>query len=407
MTSRVGRRVFPTLTQPLPTREALRAEIAEDEAWEALFERPLGETLARALRRRHVRGIALTDALIGTFAAADEPSLRQNRCFLYHVIGNGDGPLGRARRRDGRGHRRARRARAAEAGAELRCGVEVTRDRRPRARCAGTGGEAQAGHVLANVAPRRAGRAARRARRRSRRPRAPSSSSTCCCAAAAAARRRRGPARGVRRAPSTSTSRASQLPTAYAQADAGAIPDLPPCEIYCHSLTDPTILGPELRDAGAQTLTCFGAAHAGAAVPGRPEGAKARGDRGHAALAGLRARRADRGLPVAHAGRRAVPGGAHARRSSRPSSGCPAGTSSTATSPGPTRRARARPAAGASRRPTRRCCCAGRARGAAAGVSGSPAATPRWPSCGVTSPPPPQSWSLRVTVPFMNGWTRQ
>ena len=30
-----------------------------------------------------------------------------------------------------------------------------------------------------------------------------------------------------------------------------------PCEIYCHSLTDPSILGPKLRDSGAQTLTVF------------------------------------------------------------------------------------------------------------------------------------------------------
>jgi phytoene dehydrogenase-like protein len=29
-------------------------------------------------------------------------------------------------------------------------------------------------------------------------------------------------------------------------------------EIYCHSLTDPTILSPELQAAGAQTLTVFG-----------------------------------------------------------------------------------------------------------------------------------------------------
>ena len=52
------------------------------------------------------------------------------------------------------------------------------------------------------------------------------------------------------------------------------MPGLPPCEIYCHSLTDPSILGAELRDAGAQTLT-FRAAHADAAVPRRPAGAKA------------------------------------------------------------------------------------------------------------------------------------
>ena len=49
MTARVGRRVFPTLTQPLPSRGELRAEVAEDAAWEALFERPLGEALDAAI----------------------------------------------------------------------------------------------------------------------------------------------------------------------------------------------------------------------------------------------------------------------------------------------------------------------------------------------------------------------
>ena len=48
-----------------------------------------------------------------------------------------------------------------------------------------------------------------------------------------------------------------QLERARAQAAAGALPDVVPCEIYCHSLTDPSILGPELQAAGAQTLTCF------------------------------------------------------------------------------------------------------------------------------------------------------
>jgi phytoene dehydrogenase-like protein len=49
----------------------------------------------------------------------------------------------------------------------------------------------------------------------------------------------------------------AQLASAYAAAAAGRIPELAPCEVYCHSLTDPSILGPELRAAGAQTMTCF------------------------------------------------------------------------------------------------------------------------------------------------------
>src|SRR5215207_6022572 len=125
MTSRVGRCVFPTLTQPLPTRDALRAEVSEDAAWEALFERPLGEVIEATFDDDVERGVALTDGLIGTFAAAHDPSLLQNRCFLYHVIGNGNGhwdvPVGGMGAVTG-----ALAAAAREAGAELRCGVEVT-----------------------------------------------------------------------------------------------------------------------------------------------------------------------------------------------------------------------------------------------------------------------------------------
>jgi phytoene dehydrogenase-like protein len=50
----------------------------------------------------------------------------------------------------------------------------------------------------------------------------------------------------------------TQLNTAYTEGVAGRIPEPLPAEIYCHSLTDPSILGPELREAGAQTLTLFG-----------------------------------------------------------------------------------------------------------------------------------------------------
>ena len=36
------------------------------------------------------------------------------------------------------------------------------------------------------------------------------------------------------------------------------MPQVPPCEIYCHSLSDRSILGPELAATDAQTLTLFG-----------------------------------------------------------------------------------------------------------------------------------------------------
>ncbi len=91
MTGRVAERVFPTLTEPLPTRDDLRHRIDDEEAWRALFEEPIGAAVEANFADDLVRGVVLTDALIGTFADAHDASLRQNRCFLYHVIGGGTG----------------------------------------------------------------------------------------------------------------------------------------------------------------------------------------------------------------------------------------------------------------------------------------------------------------------------
>jgi phytoene dehydrogenase-like protein len=50
----------------------------------------------------------------------------------------------------------------------------------------------------------------------------------------------------------------SELDAAYRVADGGGIPDPLPCEVYCHTLSDPTILSPELAAAGVHSLTVFG-----------------------------------------------------------------------------------------------------------------------------------------------------
>ena len=50
----------------------------------------------------------------------------------------------------------------------------------------------------------------------------------------------------------------TQLDTAYSRAAAGHLPDPLPCEAYCHSLTDPSILSAGLRESGAHTMTVFG-----------------------------------------------------------------------------------------------------------------------------------------------------
>jgi phytoene dehydrogenase-like protein len=51
---------------------------------------------------------------------------------------------------------------------------------------------------------------------------------------------------------------AAQLDAAFRQAASGRLPDVVPFEVYCHSLTDPSILGPAERAAGWHTLTLFG-----------------------------------------------------------------------------------------------------------------------------------------------------
>jgi phytoene dehydrogenase-like protein len=255
MTARVGRRVFPTLTQPLPARDELRAEVAEDAAWEALFERPLGEAVEAAFEDDVERGIVLTDGLIGTFATAHESSLRQNRCFLYHVIGNGEGywdvPVG------GMGALTDALAHAArQAGAEIRCGVDVTAID-PEGEVRWESGTAAAGHVLAAVAP---AELARLLGEPAPEP-PPEGAQLKLNMLLSRLPRLRDDAVDPREAFAGTfhvNESATQLQAAYEQAARGEIPALPPCEIYCHSLTDPTILGPELRAAGAQTLTCFG-----------------------------------------------------------------------------------------------------------------------------------------------------
>ncbi len=260
MTRKVAAVVFPTLTEPLRSREQLRAMLGDDGAWEALFERPLAATVERSFSDDLVAGVVLTDALIGTFAAAADAELRQNRCLLYHVIGGSTGewrvPLG------GMGAVSACLADAARAaGAELRTGAEVSSiepaaggvdvrfndGRRER--------EVHGQHVLVGAAPVELERLLGRAPG----PR-PEGSQLKVNLMLSRLPRLKDDAVSAERAFSGTfhvNETAEQLQRAYEQAAAGLLPELPPCESYCHSLTDPSILGPELRASGAHTLTLF------------------------------------------------------------------------------------------------------------------------------------------------------
>jgi len=77
----------------------------------------------------------------------------------------------------------------------------------------------------------------------------------------------------------------TQLARAHDVAVHGALPEPLPCEAYCHTLTDPTILAPELGTSGAHTLTVFGL-QVPAAPPGNVDGWRDRLER--AVLTSLR-----------------------------------------------------------------------------------------------------------------------
>lgn len=303
-TTRLAEALFPTLTEPLPTRDEARALVGDDRVWHDLVERPLGEAIEARFASDLVRGVVATDGLIGTFTALDDPSLDANRCFLYHVIGGGTGdwdvPRGGMGAVTGELERTARAA-----GATLETRAEVlgvspdglVRFVQPAADGRATERTVSAGAVLANVAPSVLERllgegvasettgpdAATIAprdeppfaddrvpavpavppvvRERLRHLAAPEGAQVKVNLLLTRLPRLRDAAVAPEHAFAGTfhiNELATQLDAAFTTAARGGIPDPLPCEIYCHTLSDPSILSPELAASGAHTLTVFG-----------------------------------------------------------------------------------------------------------------------------------------------------
>ncbi len=255
--------LWPTLLDPLLTRTEARRKVVAGgsdatEAWDALIEQPVGHAITDAVTSDLVRGVVATDAVIGTFAHLNEESLRQNICFLYHLLGDGVGiwdvPIG------GMGAVTSALADAARAhGAEIITGAEVlavSPDGDVSYRLGDDEHRVQAKYVLSNVtptvlaglmgepAPELADGGQVKVNLMLRRlPRLRDDSVTPEQAFG-----------GTFHINETW----SQLDAAYSAASSGSVPDPLPCEIYCHSLADPSIMSPALQASGAATLTVFG-----------------------------------------------------------------------------------------------------------------------------------------------------
>ena len=198
----------------------------------------------------------LTDALIGTFASNEDANLEANKCFLYHVIGNETGewqiPVG------GMGSvtkAMAKRAKALGALLETNCEViSISEDRTVTYLQNGEKKTVAGKYLLVNVAEpvlekmlghkgehNIQGAQVKVNMLLKRLPKLKSNVE---------------PEKAFGGTFHINESY-SQLQDAFEQAASGQIPNPLPLEIYCHSLTDPSILGKELQDSGAQTLTAF------------------------------------------------------------------------------------------------------------------------------------------------------
>jgi phytoene dehydrogenase-like protein len=272
-TTLLAQALFPTVLSPLMTRSEAKAKLEQlagsDQIWNEFIEEPVGKVIEQSFESDLVRGVVLTDGLIGTFGSNLDSNLDVNKCFLYHVIGNETGewniPIG-GMGQVSDGLRKA----AIAAGATLLSDFDV------RA-IASDGTVSYTSHdpgsadevletahtkgkfVLANVSPVELERltgikdvvqSATKAEGAQvkvnlllkRLPKLKDASLDPVAAFGGTFHINEG---------------YNQLQTAFEQAANGEIPNPLPCEIYCHSLTDPSILSKELQDQGAQTLTVF------------------------------------------------------------------------------------------------------------------------------------------------------
>jgi phytoene dehydrogenase-like protein len=218
-------------------------------------EEPIGKVITERFHNDVVRGVVLTDALIGTFSSAFD--IQANTCFLYHLIGNGTGewkvPKG------GMGALVKELVRVAtESGVEISLnskvnslttfssGVTVQLEN----------GEAVASeYLLSNAAP------AVLAKLRGK-P-APKSLDGSQMKINILLKRLPKLKSGIDpRLAFAGTFHANesftQFEAVFQDALNGTMPTKMPIEMYCHTLTDPSILSQELQDAGYQTLTLFG-----------------------------------------------------------------------------------------------------------------------------------------------------
>jgi phytoene dehydrogenase-like protein len=250
-----AQKIAPTLLQPLKTRSELKDHIDLPKTWDYLVERPIGEEIDKRFNSDLVKGVVLTDALIGTFASAYD--LQANICFLYHLMGNGTGewkvPVG------GMGALVKELIRVAtESGVEIKVSSKVdsvVSDASGVAVRTESGDVYQSDYLLSNAAPAVLAKLRGNAQ--------PQSLDGSQMKINILLKRLPKLKSGIDpRLAFAGTFHAnesfSQFEQTFKDAQSGVMPAKMPIEMYCHTLSDPSILGADLQTAGFQTLTLFG-----------------------------------------------------------------------------------------------------------------------------------------------------
>jgi phytoene dehydrogenase-like protein len=251
----LAQRLAPSLLLPLQSAESLKTELALPDIWDRLLREPIGNIVLDYFGHDLLRGIALTDAVIGTFASVED--MRANACFLYHLIGNGTGqwrvPKG------GMGRLVLELQRVA-----VQHGVEIRRDAKVvdlETGINGVGVKTALGHRYTGRDLLFAAAPCHLAKLRGVDP--PSvmegSQLKINMLVKQLPRFKSGINPEIAFAGTLHVNEsATQLENAFQQANRSQLPQPLPLEIYCHTLTDTSILSDDLVARGFHTLTLFG-----------------------------------------------------------------------------------------------------------------------------------------------------
>ena len=252
--SQLAKVIAPTLLKPLPTMGELKKQLNDDQIWKIMIEQSLGKTLDEYFKNDLVKGVVLTDGLIGTFTSAYE--MQTNICFLYHLIGNGTGewkvPQG------GMGALVSElENKAISLGVEIKVNSKVKSINAEPNQVSvelENGQNYQGRYLLSNVAPQVLAKLQGELVPDS----LEGSQVKINMLLKSLPKFKSGVSASDAFVGTLHINESfAQLERAYQQAKAGSLPDELPLEMYCHSLSDNSILSDELNQQGFHTLTIF------------------------------------------------------------------------------------------------------------------------------------------------------